>query len=330
MSTLTQMNKGQQENLLIGPNGQKFTNNNNIPKELAIFAAYCSGQYDGKQTTVDFISVSDFMLPMRKLIYKIQNPPKETDEPVDISKFMKSAKGTAMHSIMEQALKWYGGYTQEVRSEKVLNGTTIHGKFDMIDNTTNIIKDLKNVSNYAYKKLMADIQILDTLDNTITLKERFQIIPTYTKYQFQLSVYRWLNSDRNLNPWGDIIFALNDGGGLERYPVDNSHRFPLLSYEEIEEFLINHINELKQHIANNTLPDCTNEERGFKPPSYKLQRMGKTGKMATVRGSKFDNESEFRKFVRLKGKPGDQEVIEPAKYVLCEYCQFNNICNQPI
>lgn len=331
MSVLTQMSQGQQSNLLTGPNGQQFTNNTNLPKELAIFAVYCSGQYDGKPTTANFISVSDFMTPMRKLIYKIQNPQSASSEPIDVATIMKSSKGTAMHSVLEQALAWYGGYTQEVRSEKIINGVTVHGKFDLIDNLTNTIKDLKNVSNYSYKKLIEDIKLLDTLDNSLTLKEKFQVITTYTKFQFQLSAYRWLNSELNLNPWGDIIFSLNDGGGIERFPIDNFHRFPLLSYEEVEEFLIDHINELHEHLANGTLPDCTPAERGYNPPSFKLQRVSPTnGTMTTVRGSKFDNEADFRAFVRKSGRPGDQEVIELAKYTLCNYCTYSSICTQPI
>ena len=118
---------------------------------------------------------------------------------------------------------------------------------------------------------------------------------------------------------------------MDRFPIDNFHRFPLLPFEEIEEFLIDRINELHTHLANGTLPDCTPAERGFNPPSFKLQRVSPTnGSMTTVRGSKFDNESEFRAFVRKSGKPGDQEVIEPAKYALCNYCNFANICTQPL
>ena len=328
MSTLTNM---KQEEIFISPNGQKFTNRTNIPKELLIFAIFCTAQYDGKPTTANFISVSDFMTPMRKLIYKIQHPTSASSEPIDVATIMKSSKGTAMHSVLEQALAWYGGYTQEIRSEKLLNEVLIHGKFDLIDNETNTIKDLKNVSNYAYKKLMDDIKLLDSLDNSLTLKEKFQVIPTYTKFQFQLSAYRWLNSDLNLNPWGDIIFMLNDGGGMERYPIDNFHRFPLLPYEEIEEFLIEHINELHEHLANGTLPDCRDSERGYIPAEFKLQRVSPTnGSMTTVRGSKFNNEAEFRAFIRKSGKPGDQEVISPSKYTLCNYCNFASICTQPL
>ena len=324
MSTLTNM---KQEEIFISPNGQKFTNRTNIPKELLIFAIYHAAQYDGKPTTATNLSVSDFLTPMRKLIYKIQSP--EITELTDVSYIMKSAKGTAMHSGLEAALAWYGGYKQEIRSQKVIDGVIVSGKFDLIDLETNTLKDLKHVSSYAYKKLMLDIEKIKDMDNSMSIKERLEYIPTYTKFQLQMSMYKWLNPELNLNPYGDIIFSLNDGGGMERYPIDNFHRFPLLLDEEIEEFVVNHLTELKQHLADGTLPLCSDSERGFIPAEYKLQRVSLTnGQLTTVRGSKFDNYTKFREFVVAKGKLGDVEQITEAKYALCNYCNYSSICTQ--
>lgn len=327
MSILTNM-AANQTGVLTSPNGTQFTNNTNIPKELAIFAIFHSASYDGKPTTATNMSVSDFLTPMRKLLYKIKNPP--TTELQDVAYIMKSAKGTSMHAGLEAALEWYGGYKQEIRSEKIVDGVTVSGKFDLIDLETNTLKDLKNVSNFAYKKLMEDMQKLQTLDNTLNIYERMKAIPTYSKYQIQLSMYKWLNPDLNLKPWGDIIFSLNDGPGLERYPIDNFHRFPLLLDEEIEAFVKQHIATMKQHLADGTMPLCSDEDRGFKPGSWKLQRVSPTnGALATVRGSIFDNESEFREFVKTKGKLGDVELIQEPTYTLCNYCAFSSICDQP-
>lgn len=316
-----------QQGILTTPDGKQFTNNNSIPKELAIFAIYHSTRYDGAPTTATNISVSDLTIPMRKLIYKIQSP--ELTELPDVSSFIKSSKGTSMHAGMEEALAWWGGYTQEVRNQRIIDGVTVSGKFDMVDNQTKVIKDLKNVSNYTYKKLLDDIKLLDTIDPLLTIAERLQVIPTYTKFQFQLSAYKWLNPELNLMSYGDIIFSLNDGGGMERYQVDNFHRFPLFLDEELLDYVTTFIHNLHTHLANGTLPNCTDAERGYSPAEYKLQRVSPTnGSMTTVRGSKFNNEAEFREFVRTKGKLGDQEVIQEAKYALCNYCAYSSICTQ--
>lgn len=326
MSTLTQM-KQADDGILVGPNGEKFTNNSNVPKPLALFAIYHSAQYDGKPTTATNLSVSNFLTPMRKLIYTVQNP--TTDQMMDVAQVMKSAKGTCMHTGLENALNWAGGYKQEIRSEKVIDGVTISGKFDLIDMETMTIQDLKNVGNYAYKRLMEDMAKLQTMDNTMSLADRLHHIPTYTKYQLQLSMYKWLNPDIPLKPWGDIIFSLNDGGGMERYPIDNFHRFPLLLDEEIEQFVNEFLIEFKQHLTNGTYPNCTDDERGFRPGSWKLQRVSPTtGKLSTVRGSIHSDEASFRAYAAKKAKPGDVELITEPKYALCEYCKFSGICDQ--
>ncbi len=315
--------------ILTSPNGTQFTNNTNIPKELAIFAIYHAAQYDGKPTTATNLSVSDFLTPMRKLIYKIHNP--AINELTDVSYIMKSAKGTAMHSGMEAALEWYGGYKQEIRSEKTIDGVIVSGKFDLIDLETNTLKDLKHVSSYAYKKLMLDIEKIKDMDNSMSIKERLEYIPTYTKFQLQMSMYKWLNPELSLNPYGDIIFSLNDGGGMERYPIDNFHRFPLLLDEEIEEFVVNHLTELKQHLADGTLPLCSDAERGWKGPEFKLQRISPTnGTFTTVRGSKFTDEVKFREFCRKSARIGDVEISTPATATMCNYCSFSSICDQPL
>jgi len=40
MSTLTEMSNNTDEGIFISPNGQKFTNNSNIPKELVTFVPH--------------------------------------------------------------------------------------------------------------------------------------------------------------------------------------------------------------------------------------------------------------------------------------------------
>lgn len=161
------------------------------------------------------------------------------------------------------------------------------------------------------------------------LEYRKHNLKEYFKYQFQLSAYHWLNSDLNLKPFGQIIFHLTDGGGLERYPVYSMHQFPLLPHEEIEEFIINYISELHQHLNAGTLPLCTNEERGYQPGEWKLQRISPTnGKMRTVNGSKHTNEADFRSYCKSKARPCDQEVITEPTFKLCEYCSYSSICTQ--
>jgi len=322
MSHLTDVATAQQANL-ITINGKSFTNNSNVPRELSLMFAWASTQYDGKPTTATNISVSDIIGPMRKLLYKITHP--VTTDSMDIMSISKSAIGTILHTGMEEALNSVGGYTQEVRSETTILGVTVSGKFDIVT-PDGEIKDLKNISSFAYKLLMQD---KDAVQPGLSIQEMYEQFPNYAKYTMQMSMYRYLNQELVTKPYGSILFNLTSSSFQDDFPTYSEMKFPLFPVEEIHQYLIERIKLMQQHLAAGTYPDCTPNERGTRPPSYKLQRMGKTGKLATVRGSKFDNGAEFRQFVMTKGKPGDVENIEESRHILCEYCSFSHsICDQ--
>ena len=324
MSTLTQMNQSTTSNIII--NDKQFTNNHGTPFEMAVFAAYHSTLYSGNPPREGKLSTTTIIGPLRKAIYAILNP--ESVEPQDVQVLLASAKGTAMHEGMTRALTAFNsGYVCEQRMERTINDWKISGEFDILTPDKQI-KDLKFVSNYNIKKLDEDRQ---KLTNEMTLEDMYEQTPTYFKYQAQLSIYYYLLNDPQVKPYGSILFSLNNGSDMGKYTIDQEVTFPLWPKEVTEEFIATRIELIKQHLANGTLPNCSDSERGYIPAEFKLSRVSPTnGSMTTVRGSKFSNEAEFRAFIRKSGRPGDQEVIQPAKYVLCNYCQFNTICTQPL
>jgi len=314
--------------------GLEVTNNNNLPLESVLFAIYNHTQYDGKHDDHS-LSASDLMQPIRKTLYKLRYPVTDIR---DVSTMMSSAKGTSHHSSMEEALIAYNEehkdnpYILEKRSQVTVDSETgewtISGKFDMIspadEKGKRTIKDLKHVSGYAYSKLLEEMENLESLP----IEEALQRFPTYTKFQLQLSIYAYLNPAINLNPWGDILFMLSSKVGFGSSPVDFTVRFPLFPKPIIDAFIRRRVTQIATHQIGNTLPLCTDVDRGYKPASYKLLRVNKSGKQATVRGSKFDNYADFAEFVRTKGKPGDEQQITEATYSLCDYCNHKNICDQ--
>ena len=306
-------------------NGKSFTNDHGVPRETAIFAAYHSTLYSGNPPRAGKLSTTTIIGPIRKAIYAILNP--ESTEPQDVQTLLASAKGTAMHAGMTAALTAHNsGYICEQRMEATIADWKISGEFDILTPDKQI-KDLKFVSNYNIKKLQEDQA---KLESGMSLEQMYEEVPTYFKYQAQLSIYHYLLNDPDAKPYGTIIFSLNNGSDMGKYTIDQEVTFPLWPRELTEQFITERIELIKQHLANNTLPDCTPAERGYNPPSYKLERYyPNSASTRTVPGSKFDNEAEFTAFVRAKGKPGDTQIIQPATYALCNYCQFNSICTQP-
>ncbi len=322
MSIIAQASQNDKTKLSI--NGKDFTNNHGVPFETAIFAAYHSTLYSGGAPRVGKLSTTTLIGPLRKALYGMLQA--ESTEPQDVNFLLASAKGTCMHEGMTRALTAYNsGYVCEQRIETEVEGWKISGEFDILTPDKQI-KDLKYVSNYNLKKLQEDMLILEP---GMSLEEMYERTPTYFKYQAQLSVYYYLLNDPEVKPYASILFSLNNGSDMGKYKVDQEVVFPLWPREATEEFITNRVKLLKQHLADGTMPLCSDAERGYSPAEYKLQRVSPTnGQLTTVRGSKFDNYTKFREFVVAKGKLGDVEQIQDAKYTLCNYCNYSSICTQ--
>ena len=320
MSTLTQQMSND-----ITINGKSFTNNSGMSREHALFAAYHNTLYTGNPPRAGKVSATGIISPLRKVLLAIKYP---NQAPKDVADLITSAKGTAMHEGMTRALTAADeGYLCEQRIERDILGWKVSGEFDVLTPDKQI-KDLKHVSNYNIKKLDEDRAILDS---SWSMEEVLQFTPTYGKYVCQLSIYRYLLSEKHddILPFGSILFSLNNGSDYGKYKIDSQVTFPLFPNEAVEEFLTNRVELLQQHIDNDTLPLCNDVERGYKPPEYKLERMSPTtGKMRTVSGSKFSDADQFQHYVMTKSKPGDQQVISEASYKLCEYCDQRLVCNQ--
>ena len=312
------------DNTKLSINGVEFTNNHGVPFETSIFAAYHSTLYSGGAPRVGKLSTTTLIGPLRKAIYGMLQP--ESTEPQDVNFLLASAKGTAMHQGMTNALTAYGsGYICEQRIETEVDGWKISGEFDILTPDKQI-KDLKFVSNYNLKKLQEDMLILQP---GMSLEEMYEQTPTYFKYQAQLSVYYYLLNDPEVKPYASIIFMINNGSDMGKFKVDSEVTFPLWPREATQEFIENRVAIIKQHLADGTLPLCSDAERGFSPAEYKLQRVSPTNhQLTTVRGSKFNNYAKFREFVIKSGRPGDVEQIAEAKYTLCNYCNYSSICTQ--
>ena len=312
------------DNTKLSINGVEFTNNHGVPFETSIFAAYHSTLYSGGAPRIGKLSTTTLIGPLRKAIYGMLQP--ESTEPQDVNFLLASAKGTAMHQGMTNALTAYGsGYVCEQRIETEVDGWKISGEFDILTPDKQI-KDLKFVSNYNLKKLQEDMLILQP---GMSLEEMYEQTPTYFKYQAQLSVYYYLLNDPEVKPYASILFMLNNGSDMGKFKVDSEVTFPLWPREATQEFIENRVAIIKQHLADGTLPLCSDAERGFSPAEYKLQRVSPTNhQLTTVRGSKFNNYSKFREFVIKSGRPGDVEQITEAKYALCNYCNYSSICTQ--
>lgn len=305
-------------------NGKVFTNNTKLSKEHAIFAAYHSTLYSGNPPREGKLSTTTIIGSVKQALMAIKYSSEEVG-PEDVSNLIASAKGTAMHNGLTAALQAYdSNYVCEKRIEREVEDWKISGEFDVLTPDKQI-KDFKFVSNYNIKKLIEDKQALQP---EWTLEDMYTKAPTYFKYVAQLSIYRYLLNDQEVKMYGSILFSLNNGSDMGKYTIDQEVTFPLRPMEEVHEFLVDRVKQIKAHIALGTIPPCSDVERGYTPGEWKLSRVGSTGKEQTVRGSKCNSAAELSEFTRLNGRPGDKQIIIPPKYALCGYCKFKTVCDQ--
>ena len=311
-------------NELISPDGVTYTNNSNINKEAAIFAMFHDSLYTGGKPREGKLSTTTVIGPIRKALLSIKNP---TTSDKDVATMMASSRGTALHEQMARALTWMNiGYKVEQRGSREIAGWKISGEYDVIT-PDGVLKDLKFVSNYSYVHLKEE---QDRMTESMSMEELSVQFPTVFKYMAQLSIYRWIFKELDLQPYASILFMFNNGTNFGQIPsVDIEVRFPTFPYEEVESYLTDKINIIKQHIEEGTLPLCTPAERGTTQAEYKVKRMNKTGKYATVAGSKFNNRSDVDAFLRNKGRAGDIVDETPASHKLCNYCpHYGTTCDQ--
>ena len=305
-------------------NGTTFSNNNAMPFELAAFNAYQSTLYTGGKAREGKVSATAIIGALKPLIYAITHAADDT--PQEVSTLTASSRGTALHKGLEEALiALDSGYIVEYRLDREVNGWKVSGELDVLTPDKQI-KDLKTTSSYILSKLKAE---METLDPSMSIEEMSQTVPTYYKYVMQLSIYKYLLNDPEVKPYASILFMIFHQG-FEGFPLNSEQTFPLFPNEAVEEFLFDRIQSIKDHIKDGTLPNCTDVERGKTEPSYKLSRYSaNTTKWATVRGSKFNNASDFAAFVQAKGKIGDKEIIDEAKYFICDnWCKWSHVCTQ--
>lgn len=301
-----------------------YTNNTNIPYETMLFIIN-QQTYNGKPTTKDNLSVSDLLMSIRKLLLKIQKTSKK--EVIDVSTLAKSAKGTALHTAYEEALRSHD-YLQEVRNETNILGVTLSGKFDMIT-PQSVIKDLKHCSSFSLASLKREMVTIRNLPKPPTIQECYEQYQFYFKYTMQLSLYRMLNQDTIKHNYGYIVFVLNDGGNFGQLPIDSEVKLPLFSVKETEEWATNRIAQMQQHLADGTLPECSNLEKGTTPAEFKIQRLNSKNKWLTVKGTKTNSLREAQAYLLSeKSKPTDKLVKTPETYKLCEFCNVRNLCKE--
>jgi len=313
-----------------------FTNKDNISLSLALWLAH--DHYEPAILS-NTISVTTIIKSLKQIILGMRITPVDSIE--DISDNIANRIGTAIHSGIEDS--WLNhkdrlmkelGYPDvvikkvklnptdtelkndnsiipiymEQRSNKLINGFTISGKFDFV--IEGKLEDFKTTSVYTWIHRTGGI-----------------------KHSLQGSIYRWLNQDKITSNKINIQYLFKD---WKQGLIKSSKNYPpkaimtdslnLLSIQETEEYVRNKTIQIKNLINANedNIPPCSSKDLWRKPSIFKYYKNPANTNRST---KNFDNITAANTKLAEDGGIGIVKEVK-GSVVACRYCKAFNICEQ--
>jgi hypothetical protein len=153
------------------------------------------------------------------------------------------------------------------------------------------------------------------------------------KYIKQMSIYKWLNSDKIKKPTGIIHFIFTDWSKQKayqdrQYPQQRvlSKEYTLMTLEETEEFIKSKLKEidkaLEMYNKTGKLPICSDEELWKDPDMWKYYKKKSANRATKI----YYTEEEAYQRLTLEGQ-GEVRFFkgEPKR---CNYCNVREYCDQ--
>jgi hypothetical protein len=320
----------------------KYTNNHGISLPIAVWLLH--DEYDHIDLP-NYISATSLMAPTKQFILARRIPME--DREYDVSDFIASSLGTAIHDSIEKAwlkagarimkmlgypdaicekiavnpdpewLKLNPGYfpvyveQRGYREITVGNITyTIGGKFDLVIDGR--LFDNKSTSVYSW--------LLGSKDE---------------QYSQQGSIYKWIHEDKIIDDYIYIQFIFTDWKKVDAIAKPDTypqlrvmeHPVPLMDMDSTEAFIRSKLELLTRYKdkAEEDIPDCTDEELWRSEPQFKYYSdPTKTNGRST---KNFDNLADANRFMAEKGGKGIV-ITKPGTVKRCAYCPAESICQQ--
>lgn len=314
-----------------------YTNNEAVPLSMAVWLA--SDYYDYRASG---ISVTGLLKPVKQVILARRVPVE--NQVTDIISMLQNRMGAALHDSVEKAwttnadaaLKLLGvpnGVRARVRvnpdpeslkpgdipvyleqrSERVVHGVNVTGKFDFVGDGQ--VEDVKSTGVYTY--------IMGSNDE---------------KYVLQGSMYRWLNPKLITKDVMKINFIFTDWNKAQarsqpdKYPQSRllSKSYNLLSIQETDAWVNRRVRLLIDLIdaEEEDIPPCSDEELWRSDPVYKYYKNPAKAQERGARSTKnFDTLSEAMARRADDGGVGVVKTV-PGEVKACHYCPAFPICKQ--
>jgi hypothetical protein len=319
----------------------KLTNVHGISLPLCVWLL--TDEYDYINEP-NYISATSLLKSTRQLV--LSKRVVKEDREIDISDFLSSRFGAAIHDSQEKAWRVNGqramkllGYPEFIWSNIVVNPT-----FEEIEANPKIIpiwieqRAFREVTigGVTYKVGGKFDQVIDgrLFDTKTTSVYSYLLGRKDDDYAKQGGIYRWLNPELITSDHIFIQFIFTDWQKVrakadpQNYPQTKTLEYPveLPSLAETEQFIRDKIAEVHKYkdARDEDIPFCNDKELWRSEPKYKyFADPTKTQGRST---KNFDTLAEANQFMNEKGK-GIVKTV-PGEVKACDYCPAFSICKQ--
>ena len=313
---------------------QAYFNVSDVPLSLAVFLATDTYDHNDDPNT---ISATSLIKPLRQIILTGRVPP--GDALMDLTQMVASRMGSAVHDGIERAWKTNHigamkslGLPQKVIDRVLINPAnddlfedcipvyleqrlhrqigkyTISGKFDFIGDGR--VEDFKTTSTYSAMSGSND-----------------------EKYQWQGSIYRWLDPKIITSDQMAIQFLFTDWSNAKakadpKYPQRRflSRVFDLKSEQETEHFISRKLATIEQYMdtPEEDIPHCSDEELWRSDPVFKYYK----NPTKTAKSTK--NFPLYEEAMMRYIEDGSVGLVKqvPGQVTACKYCPAFPVCTQ--
>lgn len=316
-----------------------YTNRSNISLSMAVWLA--SDDYDLKYDP-KVISVTDLLQPIRSLILTRRLKQKQVKGSVDIAELVPSRLGSAVHTAVEVA--WLGNRDKAMLKlgipQKQIDRVRLNPDIDSVDldnpNYINIFIEQRSSMEIEGFTLSGKFDVVDQgqLEDVKTTKTYSWIKGTNNdRYRYQGSMYRMLNPTIITNDHMNVQYLFTDWSPYKAqadkdYPPKRvmAKRLRLLSIADTEEFVRTQLQTIKryQQLPQEELPNCTPKELWQDPAKWAYYK----NKNSLTRATKlFDNPADAASRNAADGAKG-VIIKRDAEPTFCKYCDARPICTQ--
>lgn len=314
---------------------QTYTNHTGIPLSIALWLATDDYDHNPDPNT---ISVTSLLKPLKQTI--LAKRVTGAAAVPDVAAQLSNRIGSAVHSAVERSWLYNSkpgllslGYPQKIvdrvrcnptaeelladpniipiyleqRANKVVDGMTISGKFDLV--VDGYLEDIKMTGTFTYKHKTND-----------------------EKWRIQGSCYRWLNPDIVTKDTLKIQYIFKDFmqsmAKTPDYPPSATHEYKikLMSVQEADSYIRQRVADYKRLLNADEadMPPCSDEDLWRKEPVFKYYK----NPNSTARSTKnFNTFMEAHARLAEDGFVGNIVEVK-GEVVACKYCDAFSECKQ--